>query len=250
MAGEYGYLDDSDQGLAAQVNYRNMLYLTNGSGAQRESGDVVIDKTATGNNFTTTTTPGDPRVIGVVARKYDQGTITDQTIANLANGWIQQIGYIDKVKVDGAASVGDYLKASSTAAKATPTSVKEQGVFAVATSASSTVVSAILFPAISLQMSAGVYPVGTEDGANRRMEFGRIAWGAGATSDGYYEYTLTFTTAFNTAPNCVISEERDSNNAYHGGYIINEVTTTQLKIRMYRYAFAYTTYCQWLAIGN
>lgn len=99
-------------------------------------------------------------------------------------------------------------------------------------------------------LANGVYVLGTNiGGAGRRVEFGRVAWGAGADSDGYYEHTITFTVAFNVAPIVLLGNEVDSSGQTRDLHI-NSVSTTQLKLRMYRYQYTNTTYAHWLAIGN
>ena len=118
----------SDQGTAAQ--YNNLRddalgsILTNKSGTQRTANDVVIQDTGNSSAFTTTTTKGNPLVIGVVT----------ETIANNGTGLVQDRG-IATVTVDAATSIGDYLITATTAANATPVATQQRGVFAVALTA-------------------------------------------------------------------------------------------------------------------
>lgn len=108
--------------------------LTNGSGSQRVAGDVVVVKTTADSTFTTTTAAGDNGILGVVL----------ETIADASAGYVQVSG-LATVTVDGSTTRGQYLKTSTTAAKATPTSAAtDAGIFGVALTASVTSVTAML----------------------------------------------------------------------------------------------------------
>lgn len=84
--------------------------LTNGSGATRSAGDVIIYSTGADEEFTTTTTVGDAKVIGVVK---------DATIANAASGEVALAGTVNDVLcTTGAVARGDFLQSSATAGQA------------------------------------------------------------------------------------------------------------------------------------
>ena len=102
-----------------------VLPLTNKSGGELNEGDVVIQDTGTDDAFTTTTSVGSELVLGVVA----------ETIADDAAGRVITHGYAATVEVDAATTRGQYLKTGTTLTKATPVSVMDDGVFAIALSA-------------------------------------------------------------------------------------------------------------------
>lgn len=106
----------------------------NKSGATRSLGDVVVIDTTNDEAFTTTTTSGSTNVLGVVA----------ETIADGASGKVITGGYVEKIAVDSSTSRGNFLKTSSTAGKAAPTTSFESGSFAVALTGGSSYVSALL----------------------------------------------------------------------------------------------------------
>lgn len=112
--------------------------LTNKSGAPRSEGDVVIHDATADDAFTTTTVSQNKRVTGVVA----------ETIADDAEGRVIIGGYVSVLAVDAATSRGQYLYASSTAGKATPSTSLVQGVFGRALSAVGAAgnVSAVIWP--------------------------------------------------------------------------------------------------------
>lgn len=112
--------------------------LTNKSGGSLDEGAVVIIDTTADDAFTTTTTSQDKKVIGVVA----------ETIADDAAGRVITNGYVPVLAADAATSRGDYLHASGTAGKATPSSALVQGVFGVALSAVGAAgdISALIWP--------------------------------------------------------------------------------------------------------
>src|SRR3990167_9960847 len=116
-------------------NGSSVRTLTNQSGAQRVLGDVVVVDTNNDNSFTTTTTAGDTKVLGVVL----------ETIASGAVGRIATGGYVASVKVSGATTRGQFLKTHTVATQASPTSSIQQGVFAIALSNGSSTVSVMLF---------------------------------------------------------------------------------------------------------
>lgn len=112
--------------------------LTNKSGGSLSEGAVVIIDTTADDAFTTTTISQDKKIMGVVA----------ETIANDAAGRVIINGYVPVLAADAATSRGDYLHASSSAGKATPSSTLVQGVFGVALSAVGAAgnISALIWP--------------------------------------------------------------------------------------------------------
>jgi hypothetical protein len=81
--------------------------LANTSGLSVAVGDIVTLKSAAaGDEFTTTTTAGDSKVIGVATA----------TIANAAYGYITTQGKVTTLKVDGTTdiAIGDYISAFTT----------------------------------------------------------------------------------------------------------------------------------------
>lgn len=113
---------------------------TNKSGAQRVKGDVVIQNTANTGAFTTTTTEAALSPIQVVG----------ETIADNAEGHVQDMGDCAEVKVNGAVAIGDTLVTHTTAtrAKSSGGASLVAGAFAVALSANASgdgTVRALLF---------------------------------------------------------------------------------------------------------
>ncbi|GAH86627.1 unnamed protein product, partial [marine sediment metagenome] len=99
--------------------------LTNKSGGSLSEGAVVIIDTTADDAFTTTTTSQNKKVVGVVA----------ETVADGAAGRVITNGYVPVLATDAATSRGDYLHASGSAGKATPSATLIQGVFGVALTA-------------------------------------------------------------------------------------------------------------------
>lgn len=130
---------DTTNGLVKWYNGTTWLVigqavkLTNGSGASRSAGDVVIVKTTADSTFTTTTSAGDESVIGVVL----------ETIADTATGYVAISGIVT-VTVDASTTRGQFLKTATTAGKATPVTTAASGCFAIALTASATSVTALL----------------------------------------------------------------------------------------------------------
>lgn len=84
------------------TDVREYSYVKNTSGGALVAGDIVVLKAvAAGNEITTTTTEGDPKVYGMVA----------ETIANTAYGLVQVLGKTTALKVDGTTdiAVGDFI---------------------------------------------------------------------------------------------------------------------------------------------
>jgi len=87
---------------------RDYLRVKNSSGGELAAGDVVVLKNeAAGDEVTTTTTEGDPLVLGMVA----------ETIADGAYGLIQVYGKTTKLKVDGTEdiAIGNFITTFTTA---------------------------------------------------------------------------------------------------------------------------------------
>ena len=123
---------------------------TNQSGTTRAVGDVVIIDTANNNSFTTTTSAGNIKVLGVVG----------ESIAVGAAGKVITGGFCTTLAVDAATARGNFLKTSATATKATPTAAAVGGSFAMALSstAGAGTVSAFVFSVIGqsfLPLSGG-----------------------------------------------------------------------------------------------
>lgn len=84
--------------------------MINSSGADRNSGDIVIlHSTADGDDVTTTTTAGDDMVFGVV-----------ETAGTIANGdplYVVVEGFVNNLKVNGTTNIaiGDFLCTFTTA---------------------------------------------------------------------------------------------------------------------------------------
>jgi hypothetical protein len=94
--------------------------LTNKSGGQVVSGDVVIISSTVAGAFTTTTTEGlAGEIVGVAV----------ETIANNAAGRICTHGYVDKVNLSASASLGDNIGTYATPKQARPHSILSNGDF-------------------------------------------------------------------------------------------------------------------------
>lgn len=99
------------EGVEAPLEERVILQAKNGSGTERELGDVVVVKAvAAGNEFTTTVTGGDEAVLGMVT----------ETIADGAWGGVLIRGYTGSLKTDGTVNVniGVLLSCNTTACSA------------------------------------------------------------------------------------------------------------------------------------
>lgn len=122
------------------LNRTTVLLGTNKSGGAVAYGDVVILDNTNSNGFTTTTTGAlSTRGIGVV--------MEPNGIANNASGLIGLSGWVPKVTLNTAATIGQFLKTHTVAGQATPhSSPQVEGDFGIALDASATP-SAILFGA-------------------------------------------------------------------------------------------------------
>lgn len=96
---------------------------TNKSGGTRSAGDVVIVDTSNAGSYTTTTTAGNTRVLGVVM----------QSTSNNADGVVALVGArVTNLSVNATTAVGDYLATSTTGGQAAPSSSPGAGTFAIA----------------------------------------------------------------------------------------------------------------------
>lgn len=120
------------------LNRTSVQLLTNKSGGAVAQGDVVVIDTGNASSFTTTTTAGySAQHIGVV--------VEPNGIANNASGLVATGGYVSIVNLDGAASIGDFIKTDTVAKQGTPHATPSvTGDFAQALTASVTP-EAILF---------------------------------------------------------------------------------------------------------
>lgn len=120
------------------LNRTTAALLTNKSGGSLVYGDVVILDNTNAKGFTTTTTAAlSSRGIGVI--------LEPNGIANNATGMVAVGGWVPKVNLNTAATVGQFLKTHTVAGQATPhSSPQVEGDFGVALQASATP-EAILF---------------------------------------------------------------------------------------------------------
>jgi len=120
------------------LNRTTAALLTNKSGGALVYGNVVILDNTNANGFTTTTSSGlATRQIGVI--------LEPNGIANNASGMVATGGWVPKVILNTAATVGQFIKTHTVAGQATPhSSPQVEGDFGVALDASATP-TAILF---------------------------------------------------------------------------------------------------------
>jgi len=144
------------------LNRTTAALLTNKSGGALAYGDVVVLDNTNANGFTTTTTSGlSTREIGVI--------LEPNGIANNASGMVATGGWIPKVTLNTAATVGQFIKSHTVAGQGTPhSSPQVEGDFGVALDASATP-TAILFgspnPPSGATVSKLVQVVNTQTGA-------------------------------------------------------------------------------------
>lgn len=120
------------------LNRTGIVFLTNESGGDVAQGDVVIVDDANAGSFTTTTTAGfSDSQVGVV--------LDVNGIANNATGAVAFSGWVPVINLDGAATLGDFVKTDTVAGQGTPHAApQEEGDFAQVLAASATP-AAILF---------------------------------------------------------------------------------------------------------
>lgn len=114
------YFDAAGNEISASFfNDKNMALLTNKSGGSVESYDVVVLDTGTNSAFTTNTTAGAYKRIGVVPQNVTSSppAAATKTIANDEAGWVQVSGVATAQYDGGAISRGEYMQLSSTAKK-------------------------------------------------------------------------------------------------------------------------------------
>lgn len=108
-SGVDGAIIANNSGESPRTRHRSMRMI-NSSGADRNSGDIVIlHSTADGDDVTTTTTAGDDMVFGVV-----------ETAGTIANGdplYVVVEGFVNNLKVNGTTNIaiGDFLCTFTTA---------------------------------------------------------------------------------------------------------------------------------------
>lgn len=112
------------------LNRTTAALLTNKSGGALVQGDVVILDNINAKGFTTTTTAGlSTRGIGVI--------LEPNGIANNATGLVAIGGWIPKINLNAAATIGQFIKTHTVAGQGTPhSSPQASGDFAVALQAS------------------------------------------------------------------------------------------------------------------
>jgi hypothetical protein len=165
------------------LNRTVVALLTNKSGGALAYGDVVVIDSANASAFTTTTTGGlSTQQIGII--------IEPNGIANNALGMVATGGWVPKVNLNAAATIGQFLKTHTVAGQATPhSSPQVEGDFGVALDASATP-TAILFGSPNGPLSAAG---GTVD---RSMVQGRLTLETGvpvSTTDQVDKTTLYWT---------------------------------------------------------
>lgn len=87
--------------------------LTNDSGAFLPQGAVVVVSTLAASSFITTTTPN--FIEGRIGVVFDPGGIEDGVAGSIAFS-----GFVPKINLDGAASIGDMISTSTAAGEGTP----------------------------------------------------------------------------------------------------------------------------------
>lgn len=116
-------------------------FLNNSGGSLADGDVVVLDTTAGGRRIKTTTTAGDPLVIGVVRDVNSTGPF-----ANGSETPVQLDGFVTTLNVTGSVASGDWLRTSTTVKLAAAVANGRAGVFARALSADvAGVVSAYVF---------------------------------------------------------------------------------------------------------
>jgi hypothetical protein len=119
------------------LNRTVVSLLTNKSGGALAYGDTVIIDTANAKAFTTTTTSGYATTgVGVI--------IEPNGIANNAVGLVATAGWVPKVTLNTAATIGQFIKTHTVAGQSTPHGTQATGDFGYALQASATP-EAILF---------------------------------------------------------------------------------------------------------
>lgn len=152
------------------LNRTTIAYLTNKSGGTLTYGAVVVLDNTNANGFTTTTTAGlSTRGIGVV---FDVAGI-----ANNATGAVAMAGWVPQINLDGAATIGQFVKSSTVAGQGTPhSSPQVEGDFAVALN-SGTTPPAVLFGSANGPLGGGTGTVTHTAGA---LTLNQLVYGNGS----------------------------------------------------------------------
>lgn len=110
---------------ASAVNAGQMALLTNKSGGDLVTGDVVVLNTAADASVTTTTTAADLRPVYVVPQNVTGANVAaSKTVAVDEAGWFYKPGAIvPAVHVTATTATGEYLTTSTTAKKLAPSGV-------------------------------------------------------------------------------------------------------------------------------
>lgn len=110
---------------ASAVNAGQMALLTNKSGGDLVTGDVVVQLATTDASVTTTTTAGDLRPVFVVPQNVTGANVAaSKTVTADEAGWFYKPGaVVPAANVDGAVDIGEYLTTSTTAKKLTGSGV-------------------------------------------------------------------------------------------------------------------------------
>lgn len=188
------------------LNRSVVALLTNKSGGNLSYGDVVVIDTSTASSFTTTTTSG-----------YTSGTVgvilEPNGIASNATGLVAIQGWVPKVNLNTAATVGQMIKTHTVAGQATPHSApRVSGDFGQALSASATP-PALLYGSVvpatgtaadadygDITVSAGVWTIDNDVVTYAKMQnitatsriLGRKTAGAGDTEECTLSEILDF----------------------------------------------------------
>lgn len=113
------------------LNRTVVSLLTNKSGGDLAYGDTVIIDTANAKSFTTTTTSGYATTgVGVI--------IEPNGIASNAIGLVATAGWVPKVTLNTAATIGQFIKTHTVAGQSTPHGTQATGDFGYALQASAT----------------------------------------------------------------------------------------------------------------
>ena len=110
---------------ASAVNMGAMVLLTNKSGGDLVTGDVVVLNTAADASVTTTTTAADLRPVYVVPQNVTGANVAaSKTVAADEAGWFYKPGAIvPAAHVTATTAIGEYLTTSATAKKLAPSGV-------------------------------------------------------------------------------------------------------------------------------
>jgi len=124
LGAQYDGVSGTDANASA-VNAGQMALLTNKSGGDLVTGDVVVLDTSTDSSVTTTTTAADLRPVYVVPQNVTGANVAaSKTIAADEAGWFYKPGAIvPAAHVTATTAIGEYLTTSATAKKLAPSGV-------------------------------------------------------------------------------------------------------------------------------